>query len=392
MVWHLSSCIVATRECHENVNLTMNKLMKYYKICISICLALIVIGCVKDSNGNHFVVDNDNEYEVIDLDQFFKEITFSVPFAGAKSINSRVRSFLYYKEILYLVSRQPVGKLMAVDSEGKVKFYLEANSGPNARFSSIGGVAIDKQSEEIIIYDNIDKTFYSYNLQGELLSKKSEDLVVNDIAINEAGCFLVDISSEVQTFEAQGEEKVGVISLCLEETNKVNTLHPNKSFREELAPFQNYSNFYQAEGNTYYHQDFTDTIYSIAEEEISSDFSFSFRVNDRRKEVLKASGNPMLLSEMIALNIPFAYYCVPFNGYISVSYGYASVETFAILNRSSGKTLFSTNKFIVNGNNINGRIDFNGGVFLNQMYLSEYNELNNGLPKEGIQYTILVPR
>jgi len=361
MVWHLSSCIVATRECHENVNLTMNKLMKYYKICISICLALIVIGCVKDSNGNHFVVDNDNEYEVIDLDQFFKEITFSVPFAGAKSINSRVRSFLYYKEILYLVSRQPVGKLMAVDSEGKVKFYLEANSGPNARFSSIGGVAIDKQSEEIIIYDNIDKTFYSYNLQGELLSKKSEDLVVNDIAINEAGCFLVDISSEVQTFEAQGEEKVGVISLCLEETNKVNTLHPNKSFREELAPFQNY-------------------------------FSFSFRVNDRRKEVLKASGNPMLLSEMIALNIPFAYYCVPFNGYISVSYGYASVETFAILNRSSGKTLFSTNKFIVNGNNINGRIDFNGGVFLNQMYLSEYNELNNGLPKEGIQYTILVPR
>lgn len=363
-----------------------------YKNYISLFIALFLIGCGKEPSRDHFVVNNGSNHEMVNLDRFFQEKTFSIPFIGAKSINGKVRSFMYYNEILYLVSRQPVGKLMAVNNEGEVLFYLEANSGPNSGFSSIGGVTIDRQSEEIVIYDNIEKVFYWYDLQGVFLRKRGEDLIVNDLAVTETGCFLMDVSSEKQGFESAETDKAGVVSACSGDGEIVNTLHFNDFFREELAPFQNYSNFYQIEGSTYYHQDFTDTIYTVKEDGLSSVLSFSFKHNDRRNEILRSGGNPLLLSEMIALNVPFAYYCVPFKDYIAISYGYSGIETFAILNKGTGETLFSTNDFKINGHNINGRIDFNGGVFLNQMYLSEYNDLNNEGAGDGIQYTILIPR
>jgi hypothetical protein len=349
------------------------------------------------------IIENDNIKKEQDLSDYFTTTTIIVSGENKHEYPPMVITFDFFEGILYLVSRQPKSEITAMEQDGTIKWKVEAQENSFSGFTTLDGYFLDRDSKIIKIYDDQKNRIFSYDLQGKLQNvEKGLGLDINDFYILSNENRLYSVSAYKNDFEEGKKAALVAYSKSNEQSFPDTIILYNGLYDSNRIPFKDYDDFFVTKsGRLFYQRDFSDTIYQINNFTATTYMKFSFSENDRRLEVQStSSSNPLLMQQFLDENIPYSSFVAPEGKFFLASYVYNAKSIFTMIDLESKRTLINTQRFTCNGKRFSGRLDYNNGILMNQMYVEDYYQINTKpksldkttLDVEDIVYTILIPK
>lgn len=348
------------------------------------------------------VIENHDIQEEQDLSNFFDLMTIVVSGKNKHEHPLMARTFDFFDNILYVVNRQPEGKVTAVKKDGTIKWQLKSQENYVSGFKFLDVYLLDRQNKVIKIFDDGGNRIFTYNLQGMLQStEKSLGLYTNDVHILNDGNSMYSISAYKNDFEE--DRKVALVAYSKKDKRKLpySIILYNDLYDSSRMPYKDYNDFFTTkDGSLFYQRDFDSTIYRIEELTANPYIKFSFSENDRRWDIQSnPSSTPILLQELLNENIPYCSYAIPESKFFLASYVYNSKEIFTMIDLESKRTLLNTRNFTCDGKSFSGRMNYSNGILINQMYAGNYYQVNTNpsdehktVDAEDIIYSILIPK
>lgn len=356
----------------------------------------------------NIIIENHKIQDQQDISNFFTSKTITVTGEDAIKIPSKVRSFDFFQKTLFLVSRYPSGTITAINEEGKVKWQLSASTDPLTTFTSIWTFHLDRENKKIRVIDDKKERIYSYSLEGDFLGRENiPKSYPNDVYLQQDGSYLLSITAYKNNFEFKEKEKKAALVVFNKDNRSINPdniLLNHYYYNPKHIPFVDFNDFFESgTAELFYHRNFGDTIFQVKNLRVTPVTTFSFAKNDLRKKVLSDPNINVIVQKFFDENIPRSHFVIPVSNYFLASYDYNEKEIFTMINLETNKTLINTNNYICDGKYFTGRLDYEGGLLLNQMYAGNYNQLQTDKDKEvntgsskyeegSFVYTILSPK
>ncbi len=273
--------------------------------------------------------------------------------------------------------------------------------------STIGDAHFVQSDKIIKVFDDNKQQFYIYNFDGTFLRKEEGPKLynINDFFITTKRLRMFSVTAYANEFEnSEKERKAALVSFDTEN----NTTRPdhvflrNYDYSSERSSFIDRRDFFRGDnGKLFYHRDFDDTLFQIKNLDVTPIMTFSFNRNDKRKQILNDSkSNRFILQQFCDDNIPISNFLIPYSNYLLSTYTYNLKELFTMVDMKTKKTIFNTQDYICDGKRFSGRLDYNNGILLNQMYYADYQELNGheldsdakAFRDNSFVYTMLTPK
>lgn len=383
-------------------------LHKFFHIALSVVyvLFLTLLSCQKDPDTKSglldMVIENDKIREQENVSKYFDATTIEVNGATAARIPGKTRNFEYKDDVVYLIYPAPDNQIIALNSDGNIKWDIVANTDELSSFSSLSAYHLDLKKQEINVFDHQKHRIYVYDFEGNYQStQEAPAIYINDLYVLPTKERLFSVTSNKNVFETDGE-KAALVTFSEEnnttDPDQIMLTHP--LYNPDRIPFTDSHDFFRdRKGNLFFHIDFGDTLFQINDVSLKPRLTYSFAKNDRRKQILtEPTGNPIILSQLLEQNIPYSYFISLLgDDYFTMSYTYNGKEFFTMIDLKKQETLINTELFQCQGKNFSGRLDYASGVFLNQMYAGNYKPMNGQEDKDefddsSLIYTILIPK
>lgn len=368
----------------------------------SLLLVFGFFGCNQDDDTSvvEYVIDNGIALETNDISDFFWKKSISLSSELELELSGMMRSFAYYDDILFLFDPYRSNALLAVSNEGQIIFTLNPKEDPKIPFSTISDIHFNEEHREMAIFDESISKIIFYDFGGAFLREEPLYFYFCDAVFLDSGDVLYDVSPVQTEQDKYSQKKIGLIRENRADTYTYEVVRNNLLYIKDKRKYTNYTNFQSYQGEVFYHQDFTDTVYRY-QDTLTPMFTFRFAVNDYRDQILREGRNPSVLQELIDENVPFTTWIAPLGDKVALSYGYDMAYRFALLESGNGHQLVNGNSFYHEGTYLQGVLMHHDGVLLNQEYEGNYEllqEYRGDLPDHletdsgPMRYTLLIPK
>ena len=196
--------------------------MNYFCL-LSSLLFLLFLSCKNPENSQqidpetveNIRVDMEKESVIGNFDDYFTSMEVISLETNEKSLLGRIDRISLYQDKIFILDKS-TESVLVFNNKGKFLFRLQ-NSGNGPReYNSLMDFAIDRKSEQIILYADSPYRFYFYDLEGNSIKTKNTDNLFFYIAFQNDNIVKLNVSEEefiLSEYNLKTEERKGFLPM-----------------------------------------------------------------------------------------------------------------------------------------------------------------------------------
>lgn len=231
--------------------------MKKYILVITLFLALL--SCERMNDTNRMEI-NVNEAEIVndeDLNKYIEELDFFIV-DTTQIIFNQVNKIISDDSFIILLTGKGRKEVIVIDKDSKLFGRINYYGGGPGEFKNINDITYNFKTKEIIIYDIVSRSLFSYDLKGTFRWQKKIDLQAEKIITDDEYYYFY--TNKLFSELGANREVVVLDSAC----KKVNSFFKYKEepFNFRLTISQVFSR--NDKNQIFYSNVFRDTIYQVS--------------------------------------------------------------------------------------------------------------------------------
>lgn len=133
---------------------------------------IVVLG-VPENKQNMTIINVNTISDMIDASDLIEEVRYIPLETKKKSLIGYYRKILIHNDKIFIMDDISAEAVLVFDMDGKFLYKVGAKGGAPNEFYNLAGMSIDRQKNELIIYDNRKRKMMYFSLNGEFIKSKN---------------------------------------------------------------------------------------------------------------------------------------------------------------------------------------------------------------------------